>query len=50
MQRSGKLPQRETGRARDKIGAGAGMSGTIIERASQIVEAAEKEPEKFGLG
>ena len=44
----GKLPELSLGRTRDKIGANAGMSGTIIERASQVVEAAEAEPKKYG--
>ena len=46
--RPGKLPERETGDARDKIAAGLGISGRTYERARAIVDAAEAEPERFG--
>src|SRR5262249_51617132 len=46
--RPGKLPERETGDARDKIAVGLGISGRTYERARAIVDAAEAEPERFG--
>lgn len=45
---SGKFPQGSTGRVRDKVGEAVGVSGRTYEKAKQVVEAAEKEPEKFG--
>ena len=44
---SGKLPQ-PVSRVRDKVGAALGVSGKTYEKAKQVVEAAEAEPEKFG--
>lgn len=44
---SGRLDP-EKGDARDKIGAFAGVSGRTVDKIAQVVEAAEKEPEKFG--
>jgi N6-adenosine-specific RNA methylase IME4 len=35
-------------RARDKIGAFAGVSGRTVEKIAKVVEAAEAEPEKYG--
>ena len=45
---SGKLPEASTGDTRDKVGAALGVSGKTYEKAKQVVEAAEAEPEKFG--
>lgn len=44
---SGKVATSE-GRTRDKILAFAGMSGRTVEKIGVIMEAAEREPEKFG--
>jgi N6-adenosine-specific RNA methylase IME4 len=38
----------DTGRTRDKVAAGLGVSGKTLEKAEQIVKAAEAEPERFG--
>ena len=46
--RPGKLPERQTGDARDKIAAQLGISGRTYEKAKAVVAAAEAEPEKFG--
>jgi N6-adenosine-specific RNA methylase IME4 len=46
--RPGKLPERQTGDARDKIAAQLGISGRTYEKAKTVVEAAEAEPERFG--
>lgn len=45
---SGKLPEASTGDTRDKVGAAVGLSGKSYEKAEQVVEAAEGDPEKFG--
>lgn len=46
---SGKLPEvSETGQTRDKVGAAFGISGKTYEKAKQVVEAAEEDPEGFG--
>lgn len=45
--RCGNLPPRETGKTRDKVGAAVGMSGKTYEKAKEVVEAAEAEPEKY---
>lgn len=37
----------ETGKTRDKIGAFAGISGRTVEKIKAVVEAAEKDPDKF---
>jgi N6-adenosine-specific RNA methylase IME4/ParB-like chromosome segregation protein Spo0J len=37
-----------SGRATDKIGAFAGVSGRTVEKIAKVVEAAEAEPAKFG--
>jgi hypothetical protein len=50
---SGNLPQDNTaaaeapGKTRDKVAEAVGMSGRTYEKAKKVVEAAEKEPEKF---
>jgi N6-adenosine-specific RNA methylase IME4 len=41
-------PGSDTGRTRDKIPAGLGVSGRTLEKAEAIVEAGEVEPERFG--
>jgi ParB family chromosome partitioning protein len=41
-------PSDEPARARDKIGALAGVSGRTVEKIAAVVAAAEAEPEKFG--
>jgi MT-A70/ParB/Sulfiredoxin domain len=46
--RPGKLPERQTGDARDKIAAQLGISGRTFEKARAVVEAADAEPERFG--
>ena len=38
----------DVGKTRDKAAAGTGYSGRTLDKASEIVEAAEAEPEKFG--
>lgn len=44
----GKFPPPSAGKTRDKVGAALGVSGKKYEKAKQVAEAAEKEPEKFG--
>ena len=46
----GKLPSFNAGQTRDKVAASTGMSGRTLEKASEVVEAAEAEPQKFGPG
>jgi N6-adenosine-specific RNA methylase IME4 len=46
--RAGKLPERQTGDARDKIAAQLGTSGRTYEKMRAVVEAGEAEPERFG--
>jgi len=47
--RAGKLSTPSAaGKARDRIGAFAGVSGRIVEKIAKVVEAAEAEPERFG--
>jgi N6-adenosine-specific RNA methylase IME4 len=46
--RPGKLPERQTGDARDKVAAQLGISGRTYEKAKAVVDAAEAEPEQFG--
>jgi N6-adenosine-specific RNA methylase IME4 len=46
--RPGKLPERQTGDARDKIAAQLGISGKTYERAKFVCFAAAVEPEKYG--
>jgi N6-adenosine-specific RNA methylase IME4 len=45
---SGKLPDVSKGDARDRIAAAVGMSGKTYERAKKVIDAAEREPERFG--
>lgn len=45
---SGKLPEGGTGQTRDKVAAYAGVSGRTLEKAAAVVEAAAREPEKYG--
>lgn len=47
-QPSGKFPEGSKGQTRDKVAAALGVSGRTYEKAKQIVEAAEREPERFG--
>jgi N6-adenosine-specific RNA methylase IME4 len=42
------LHNKEAGKTRDKIGAFAGVSGFTVAKIAKVVEAAEREPEKFG--
>jgi N6-adenosine-specific RNA methylase IME4 len=42
------FPESSAGRARDKVGAFAGVSGRQIEKIATVVAAAEAEPERFG--
>src|SRR5215472_8356447 len=46
--RPGKLPEGQTGDARDKIAAQLGISGRTYEKAKAVVEAAAAEPARFG--
>jgi hypothetical protein len=45
---SGKFPEGSNGQTRDKVAAALGISGRTYEKAAQIVQAADKEPERFG--
>lgn len=45
---SAKLSHKSKERSADKIGAFAGVSGRTVEKIAKVVEAAEREPEKFG--
>ncbi len=38
----------DAGKVRDRIGAFAGLSGRTVDKITQVVEAAEREPEKYG--
>lgn len=44
---SRKLSQTDQGRASDKTGAFFGMSGRTVEKIAKVVEAAEREPDRF---
>jgi ParB family chromosome partitioning protein len=44
---AGKLPEASKGEVRDRVGAAVGMSGRTYEKAKAVVEAAEREPEKY---
>jgi ParB family chromosome partitioning protein len=44
----GKLPPSLVGKTRDRVGAALGMSGRTYERSKAVVEAAERDPSKFG--
>lgn len=43
----GKLPPLPKGKTRDKVGTAVGMSGKTYEKAKEIVEAAEEDPETY---
>jgi ParB/RepB/Spo0J family partition protein len=45
---SGKFPEGSKGQTRDKVAAALGQSGRTYEKAAEVVQAAEKEPERFG--
>ena len=45
---SGKLSRSDRGRVRDKIASFAGISGRTLEKIQTIVEAAERQPKRFG--
>lgn len=45
---SGKLPEGSTGQTRDKVAAALGMSGKTYEKAKQVIEAAEQDPDGMG--
>lgn len=47
-QHRGNFPQGSEGKTRDKVAAALGVSGKAYEKANKVVEAAEKEPERFG--
>jgi hypothetical protein len=44
----GQLPQGDEGKTRDRVGDALGVSGRTYEKARQVVEAAEEDPEVFG--
>ncbi len=44
----GKFPEGSAGQARDKIGAYVGVSGRTLEKMEAIVDAAERDPKKYG--
>ena len=46
--RTEKLPEWKKGRVRDKLGAIAGKSGKTFDKAEAVIEAAEKDPERYG--
>jgi len=48
LQPSGKFPEGEEGRTRDRVGEAVGWSGRTYEKAVAVVEAAEEAPERFG--
>ena len=45
---SGKISRSDDGRVRDKIAGFAGISGRTLEKIQTIVEAAERQPRRFG--
>lgn len=47
---SGKLPEpmEDAGQTRDKVAEAVGMSGRTLEKAKEVVQAAEENPEQFG--
>jgi N6-adenosine-specific RNA methylase IME4/ParB-like chromosome segregation protein Spo0J len=47
-ERSGKLPEREKGDAREIIGAAIGVSGKTYEKAKAVVAKARAKPKEFG--
>lgn len=44
----GNFPPERNGKSRDKIAEGVGTSARSLEKAEAVVEAAEREPKKFG--
>ena len=46
--RAGNLPQREKGRASEKVAAAVGMKRRTYEKAQAVVQAAREDPERFG--
>jgi N6-adenosine-specific RNA methylase IME4/ParB-like chromosome segregation protein Spo0J len=46
--RAGKFPEREKGRARDRVAAYLGVSGRTLERAAAVVAAADRAPAQYG--
>lgn len=48
LQHSGNFPECSSGQTRDKVGASIGMSGKTYEKAKEVIEKAESEPELFG--
>ena len=44
----GKFPGPPTGEVRDKIGEFAGVSGRTVDKIRDVVDASEKDPERFG--
>ena len=47
-QPSGNFPEGSKGEVRDKVGAAVGVSGKTLQKAREVVEAAEEDPETFG--
>lgn len=47
-ERSGKLPEHAKGQTRDRVGDALGVGARTYEKARQVVEAAEADPEVFG--
>jgi ParB family chromosome partitioning protein len=45
---SGKLPEASRGQTREKVAEALGVSGRTYEKAKEVAEAAEAEPEKYG--
>ena len=45
---AGKFPEAIKGQTRDKIGAFAGISGRTVDKIAAVVEAAKREPKRFG--
>ncbi len=48
QKRCGKLPHHSTGKTRDKLAAVVGVSGRTLDKARAVVEAAEREPRRYG--
>jgi ParB/RepB/Spo0J family partition protein len=44
----GKISTGSTGKSRDKVAEPLGLSGKTLEKACDVVEAAQREPDKFG--
>lgn len=45
---SGNLPEQERGETRERVGKALGMSGRTYEKAREVVEAAEQDPDAYG--